>query len=88
MILWVRDPIMNFLKNALLDNCDTENQQTAMLKFNLSRRIVRCILATLISLILLKVDIFYIMLLLFILTLVYLNITIKLYKMLCKDSLH
>ena len=81
MILWARDPIMNFLKNALLDNCSKENQQTAMLKFNLSRKIIRCILSALVSLLLLKVDIFYIMILLLILALAYLNITMKLYKM-------
>ena len=81
MILWARDPIMNFLKNALLDNCSKENQQTAMLKFNLSRRIVKCILSALFSLLLLKVDIFYVMILLLVLALVYLNITMKLYKM-------
>ena len=86
MILWARDPIMNFLKNALLDNCSKETQQTAMLKFNLSRRIVRCILATLVSLILLKVDVFYIMILFLVLALIYLNIILKLYKMLSTNS--
>ena len=86
MVLWARDPIMNFLKNALLDNCSKENQQTAMLKFNLSRRIVRCILATLVSLILLKVDVFYIMILFLVLALIYLNIILKLYKMLSTNS--
>ena len=86
MVLWARDPIMNFLKNALLDNCSKENQQTAMLKFNLSRRIVRCILATLVSLILLKVDVFYIMILFLVLALIYLNITLKLYNMLNTNS--
>ena len=86
MVLWARDPIMNFLKNALLNNCSKENQQTAMLKFNLSRRIVRCILATLVSLILLKVDVFYIMILFLVLVLIYLNIILKLYKMLSTNS--
>ena len=86
MILWARDPIMNFLKNALLDNCSKETQQTAMLKFNLSRRIVRCILATMVSLILLKVDVFYIMILFLVLALIYLNITLKLYNMLNTNS--
>lgn len=81
MILWARDPIMNFLKNALLDNCSKESQQTAILKFNLSRRIVKSILSALFSLLLLKVDIFYVMILLLILALVYLIITMKLYKM-------
>lgn len=86
MVLWVRDPIMNFTKNALLNNCSKENQQTAMLKFNLSRRIVKCILAILISFILLKVDMVYIMVLLLVLTIGYLTITTKLYKLLRIDN--
>lgn len=86
MILWARDPIMNFLKNALLDNCSKENQQTVMVKFNLARRIVRCILAALVSLILSKNNLFYIMILLLVLALVYFNITIKLCKMLCNKG--
>ena len=86
MVLWARDPIMNFTKNALLNNCSKENQQTAMLKFNLSRRIVKCILAILISFILLKVDMVYIMVLLLVLTIGYLTITTKLYKLLRIDN--
>lgn len=82
MLLWTRDPIMNFLKNELLNNCCKENQQTAMLNFNLSRKIVRCILATLVSLLLLKVEIIYIMVILLILSLVYFFFVIKLYKIL------
>lgn len=82
MLLWTRDPIMNFFKNELLNNCCKENQQTAMLNFNLSRKIVRCILATLVSLLLLKVEIIYIMVILLILSLVYFFFVIKLYKIL------
>lgn len=61
LLLWARDPIQNVLKNELLNNCNKETQQTAILKFNLSSKIARCIWATLVSLILLKVDMFYIM---------------------------
>ena len=82
MLLWTRDPIMNFFKNELLNNCCKENQQTAMLNFNLSRKIVRCILATLVSLLLLKVEIIYVMIILLILSLVYIFFVIKLYKIL------
>ncbi len=82
MLLLSRDPIMNFLKNALLNNCCKENQQKAILNFNLSRKIVRCILATLVSLILLKVELIYIMIILLIFSLVYLFFVIKLYKLL------
>lgn len=82
LLLWARDPIMNFLKNELLNNCSKENQQKAMLNFNLSRKIVRCILATLTSLVLLKVEIIYIMIVLLIFSLVYIFFVIKLYVLL------
>ena len=85
LLLWARDPIMNFLKNELLNNCSKENQQKAMLNFNLSRKIVRCILATLVSLVLLKVKIIYIMIILLIFSLVYIFFVIKLYALL-KDK--
>ena len=82
LLLWARDPIQNVLKNELLNNCNKETQQTAILKFNLSSKIARCIWATLVSLILLKVDMFYIMVILLIFTVVYLGGVIKLYKLL------
>ena len=85
LLLWARDPIMNFLKNELLNNCSKENQQKAMLNFNLSRKIVRCILATLVSLVLLKVKIIYILIILLIFSLVYIFFVIKLYALL-KDK--
>lgn len=82
LLLWARDPIQNVLKNELLNNCNKETQQTAILKFNLSSKIARCIWATLVSLILLKVDMLYIMVILLIFTVVYLGGVIKLYKLL------
>ena len=82
MILWSRDPIMNVLKNELLNNCCIENQQIVMLKFNLSRKIVRCILATLVSFILLKVEMIYIIVILLIFYIVYIIFVIKLYTLL------
>lgn len=82
LLLWARDPIQNVLKNELLNNCNKETQQTAILKFNLSSKIARCIWATLVSLILLKVDMFYIMVILLIFAVVYLGGVIKLYKLL------
>ena len=81
MILYARDPIMIFFKNELLNNCNNENQQNAMLYFNLSRKIVRCILATLISLLLLKLEIIFIMIFLLILISLYTFFVIKLYKL-------
>lgn len=77
-LLWTRDPIMNFLKNEMLNNCSKENQQKAILNFNLSRKITRCFLATLVSLLLLKVEIIYIMIMLFIFSLVCIFFVIRL----------
>ena len=64
ILLFVRDPIMNFTKNELLDNCRMKDQEEVIHKYNLCRRIVRCIFATTASLILLKIDMMYLIIIL------------------------
>ena len=86
ILLFVRDPIMIFTKTELLNNCDIEEQESVMHKFNLSRKIVRCILALLISILLLKVKIIIIMLLLTFLIILYFILTITLSTILAKQS--
>ena len=78
LLLFVRDPIMIFTKTELLNNCDIEDQESFMHKYNLSRKIVRCILALLISLLLLKIDMLLIIILLATLSMLYLILTFKL----------
>lgn len=84
LILCVRDPLMNFLKNELLKNCRKEYQERAILNFGLCRNIITCIVSALASLILLKLDMLYLMITLLILALTFLYFVFKLYKMLEK----
>lgn len=86
ILLFVRDPIMNFTKNELLDNCRMKDQEEVIHKYNLCRRIVRCIFATTASLILLKIDMMYLIIILLGLAMLYLPITINLYKKLIKNN--
>lgn len=78
LLLFARDPIMIFTKTELLNNCNVEDQESFMHKYNLSRKIVRSILALLVSLLLLKIDMLLIIILLATLSISYLILTFKL----------
>ncbi len=80
LLLFVRDPIMTFTKTELLNNCNVEDQENIMHKFNLSRKIVRCILASLVSLLLLKIKMVIIMWLLAIIIILCFILTFNLSK--------
>lgn len=80
ILLFVRDPIAIFTKLELLNNCKVKDQEEVIHKYNLCRKIVRCFLATSASLLLLKINMLYLMMSLFVLCLMYLCLTIKLFK--------
>lgn len=80
ILLFVRDPIGIFTKLELFNNCEMKDQEEVIHKYNLCRKIVRCFLATSASLLLLKVNMLYLMTILFMLCLIYLCLTIKLFK--------
>lgn len=80
ILLFVRDPIGIFTKLELFNNCEMKDQEEVIHKYNLCRKIVRCFLATSASLLLLKVNMLYLMIILFMLCLIYLCLTIKLFK--------
>lgn len=80
ILLFVRDPIGIFTKLELFNNCEIKDQEEVIHKYNLCRKIVRCFLATSASLLLLKVNMLYLMIILFMLCLIYLCLTIKLFK--------
>ena len=80
MILFIRDPIENFCKIELLNNCNIKEQEEAIHRFNLSRRIFRSLLAAVVGALLTKMKMVYIMVVLLILSLAYLGITINLSK--------
>lgn len=80
ILLFVRDPIAIFTKLELFNNCKVKDQEEVIHKYNLCRKIVRCFLATSASLLLLKINMLYLMMSLFVLCLMYLCLTIKLFK--------
>ena len=80
ILLFVRDPIAIFTKLELFNNCKVKDQEEVIHKYNLCRKIVRCLLATSASLLLLKINMLYLMMSLFVLCLMYLCLTIKLFK--------
>lgn len=84
ILLFARDPIMIFTKVELFNNCEVKDQEIVMHRYNLSRKIVRCFLATAVSLLLTKVKMVYIIILLLIFLLSYFCITIDLAKKLKK----
>lgn len=80
ILLFIRDPIAIFTKLELFNNCKVKDQESVIHKYNLCRKIVRCFLATSASLLLLKINMLYLMIFLFVLCLMYLCLTIKLFK--------
>lgn len=80
ILLFVRDPIAIFTKLELFNNCKVKDQEEVIHKYNLCRKIVRCFFATSASLLLLKINMLYLMMSLFVLCLMYLCLTIKLFK--------
>lgn len=86
LLLGIRDIIMNFYKNELLDNCIKEEQEKAILNFNLTLNIVKCLLAILVSIILLKFDMIYVIITLLIFVIIYTFPIMKLYSLLKKKS--
>mgnify|MGYP004639589557 FL=1 len=80
ILLFIRDPIAIFTKLELFNNCMMKDQEEVIHKYNLFRKIVRCFLATSASLLLLKINMLYLMMILFILCLMYLCLTVNLFK--------
>lgn len=80
VILFVRDPIAIFTKLELFNNCRVKDQEEVIHKYNLCRKIVRCFLATSASLLLLKINMLYLMMVLAILCLMYLCLTLNLFR--------
>lgn len=65
---------------CIFNNCKIKDQEAVIHKYNLCRKIVRCFLATFASLLLLKINMLYLMVILFVLCLMYLCLTIKLFR--------
>lgn len=84
LILAVRDPFDTYISDLLLKNTKVEEQQKAISYLQLSRRIVETTISLIFSMLLTKLDLFYIIICLMILAIIGLVINSKLYKMLNK----
>lgn len=80
VILFVRDPIAIFTKLELFNNCRVKDQEEVIHKYNLCRKIVRCFLATSASVLLLKINMLYLMMVLAVLCLMYVCLTLNLFR--------
>lgn len=81
LILAIRDPSENYTNDLVLKNTTPEQQPKAISYLQLSRRIVATAISFIFSLLLLKIDLFYIIICLMLLAIISLIVNIKLYKM-------
>lgn len=81
LILAIRDPLENYTNDLVLKNTTPEQQPKAISYMQLARRIVATAISFIFSLLLLKIDLFYIIICLMLLAIISLIVNIKLYKM-------
>lgn len=84
LILAIRDPIEVYATDVLLKNTETHEQQKAISYLQLSKRIVETIISLLFSFLLLKLELIYVIICLFIFAMISLGVNTKLYKMIRK----
>lgn len=84
LILAIRDPIEVYATDVLLKNTKTHEQQKAISYLQLSKRIVETIISLLFSLLLLKLELIYVIICLFIFAMISLGVNTQLYKMIRK----
>lgn len=81
IFLAVRDPFENYMRNLMLDNCDTVYHEKAIIYLSLFREIGKFAISTLITLLLLKLEMPYIMLFLLIMAVLNIFIIRKIYNL-------
>lgn len=80
LILAIRDPFDAYANDLILKNTKKEQQQKAVSYLQLARRIVATVINLVVSMLLLRIDLFYIIICLMILAIAGLGTNIKLYK--------
>lgn len=81
VFLGVRDLFQNYIKTLLLNSCKERYHEQAITYLTLSRRIGKFLISTLITLLLMKIDMLYIMILLLAISIFSILIIKKLYKL-------
>ena len=81
VFLGVRDLFANYMKTLLLNSCNEEYHEQAITYLTLSRKVGKFLISTLITLLLLRIDMLYIMILLLIISFLNILIIKKIYKL-------
>ena len=81
IFLGSRDLFANYTKTLLLNNCNEEHHEQAITYLSLSRITGKFLISGLITLLLLKIDIIYIMILLFIISILNILVIKEIYKL-------
>lgn len=81
VFLGVRDLFANYMKTLLLNSCNEEYHEQAITYLTLSRKLGKFLISTLITLLLLRFDMLYIMMLLLIISILNILIIKKMYKL-------
>ena len=82
IFLIVRDPFSNYTKTLLLNNCDENAHELAITYLTISRKVGKFLISTIITLLLLKIDMLYVMILLLLISIFDIFIIGKIYKLL------
>lgn len=80
VFLGVRDPFANYMKTLLLNNCDEQSHERAITYLTIARKLGKFLISSLITLILLKVEMIYVMILLLLVSIINIYIIKKIYK--------
>ena len=86
MFLGIKDPFENYIKDLLLNNTNPVDHEVVINKLNYVRKIGRLVVSSLITLILLKDSLFYVMVFLLGLSCFSLVIVYEIYKILKKKK--
>ena len=86
MFLGIKDPFENYIKDLLLNNTNPVDHEVVINKLNYVRKIGRLVVSSLITLILLKDSLFYVMVFLLGLSCFSLVIVYEIYKLLKKKK--
>lgn len=81
IFLAIRDPLLNYSKTILLNSCEMKYHEKAIVYLTLSNKIGKFVISTVISLLLLKVNIIYAIWFMLVVAIIDVIITHKIYKL-------
>lgn len=86
IILFIRDPFKVYMQDLALKKVGKENQQSLLTTMELSRKVVRAILSLIFTIILMKNPMITVIIILFILSVIEILVSIKLYELVINEK--